>query len=232
MSRTALVVGATGLVGTRCVACLSRTSEYASVRCLVRRAGAIPGAAGSNVEERVVDFGALTDDDVAGIDDVFCAMGTTMKKAGSKDAFRVVDHDLPLAVARRAVAAKARRFVLVSSVGASATSSTFYLRTKGELEDALATLGFTALHVLRPSFLLGSRSAESRTGEAIGIAVARLVSPLLLGGLGRYRAIEADDVARAMVAAAIGTDPASGRAVYEYADLLRLAAKIPSRSNT
>jgi uncharacterized protein YbjT (DUF2867 family) len=209
--RRALLLGSTGLIGKRAREHLAAGGRYTEVVCLVRKATGAPG-------EKVVDFATL--DRVDPVDDVFCAIGTTMKKAGSREAFRAVDHDLPLKVAKLAVAAGAQRMVLVSSVGASAKAGSFYLRTKGELEDALAALGLRALHVLRPSLLLGDR-AESRPGESVGIAVARATGFLLMGGLRKYRAIDADVVARAMVAAAAGAD--DGVKVYEHDAIVKLA---------
>lgn len=213
--RTALLIGASGLVGARCLEHLLASDRYAKVTCLVRRATG--HAAHPRLEERVVDFDALGA--LEPVDDVFCAIGTTMKKAGSREAFRKVDFELPLAVAERAKGAGAARMVLVSSVGADAGASSFYLRTKGELEDALAKLDFRALHVLRPSFLVGERS-ESRPGEAVGIAVARGVGALLFGGMRKYRAIDADVVARAMVAAAQRND--EGTKVYHHDEIIAL----------
>lgn len=146
-------------------------------------------------------------------DDVFCALGTTVRKAGSQQAFREIDYEYPLAIARQAVEAGSRQYLLVSSVEANPRSANFYLRVKGDLEDALGALPFRALHVFQPSFLLGERS-ERRMGERAGIIAARILSPLLAGPLKKYRAIPADAVARAMVETAIREEP--GRHVYTY----------------
>lgn len=221
MLRRALVLGGTGLVGSRCVTHLAASRAYGSVTCLVRRpAIAVRGT----LHERVVDFSALQPDDVAPVDDVFCAIGTTMKKAGSREAFRHVDFELPLRVAELAVSVGAKRLALVSSVGADAGSSNFYLRTKGELEDALAKLPFAALHILRPSLLLGDRD-ESRPGEAIASVISRATRGLLVRGLRKYRPIEADQVARALVAAMARPDPVPPRQVYEHDAIVDLAAE-------
>ncbi|HVH42236.1 MAG TPA: NAD-dependent epimerase/dehydratase family protein, partial [Labilithrix sp.] len=200
--RRALVLGASGLVGSRCVAHLQASDAYELVTCLVRRP-ILSDRAGSRetratqpekVRERVVDLSKLTGDDVEPYDDLFCAIGTTMKKAGSREAFRWVDHDLPLRVAELGVGRGTKRIALVSSAGASARSSNFYLRTKGELEEALARLPLDALHILRPSLLLGERS-ESRPGEAIASVVARATRGLLVGSLRKWRPIDGDRVA-------------------------------------
>jgi uncharacterized protein YbjT (DUF2867 family) len=218
--RHALVLGATGLVGQRSVARLLESSAYSKVTCLVRRSG-LPG--GEKLHERVVDFSKLTAEDIESADDLYCAIGTTMKKAGSREAFRHVDFEIPLRVAELAVAAGVTRMALVSSVSADARSSNFYLRTKGELEDALAKLPLAALHVLRPSLLLGERS-ESRPGEVLGSAISRVTSGLMIGGLRKWRPIEGDRVARAMVAAMLGPDPSPPMKVYEHDAIMALSA--------
>ncbi len=219
MSRRALVLGATGLVGSRAVAHLIDSPAYGRVTCLVRRATL---ATSDKLHERVVDFSKLTSDDVDPADDLYCAIGSTMKKAGSREAFRRIDLDLPLRVAELAVAAGAKRIALVSSVGASAEARSFYLRTKGELEEALASLPLAALHVMRPSLLLGDRS-ESRPGEAIATVLARATNGLLVAGLRKWRAIDVDDVGRAMVAAMTSPDPEPARQVHEHDAIVALA---------
>jgi uncharacterized protein YbjT (DUF2867 family) len=148
----------------------------------------------------VVDFSRLADDrDALASDVVICALGTTIKKAGSKERFREVDHDYPLAAARLALDAGARHFLLVSAIGASADSRVFYNRVKGELEDDLLALGFPLTTIVRPSLLLGDRS-EFRLGEAVAGKLAFLVP-------GRYRPVQARAVARALVAEAHRTGP-------------------------
>lgn len=217
--RRALVLGATGLVGSHCVLHLLERDVYERVICLVRRRSLEPS---ERLEERVVDFGALRASDVDGATDLFCAIGTTMKKAGSREAFRRVDCAIPLEIARLAAASGLRRVALVSSIGADPRSGSFYLRTKGELEEALGALALDALHVLRPSLLLGQRS-EPRPAEAVGAAVARAMKGLLVGGLRKWRPIDAETVGRAMVGAMTGPDPRPFRQVYEYDAIVCLA---------
>jgi len=223
MLRRALVVGGTGLVGSRCVAHLADHASYRDVTCLVRRPG-IATRTRDKLHERVVDFSVLQPSDVTPVDDVFCAIGTTMKKAGSRETFRHVDFELPLRVAELAVSVGAKRLALVSSVGADAGSSNFYLRTKGELEEALAKLPLAAFHVFRPSLLLGPRE-ESRPGEAIASVLSRATKVLLVGKLRKYRPIEADVVARAMVAAMVAPDPTPPRRNYEHDAIVDLAGR-------
>lgn len=133
-------------------------------------------------------------------DDFFLCLGTTIKKAGSQAAFRAVDYELPLALARRAGEAGVRRLFLVSSSGADARSSIFYSRVKGELDEAVSRLPFEAVHIFRPSLLLGERS-ESRPGERFLQRLSPFLFPLMTGPLRRYRPVEARSVALAMVEA-------------------------------
>ena len=148
-----------------------------------------------------------------------------MKKAGSQQAFRAIDLDLPMKVAELAMKAGLQRIALVSGVGADAHASNFYLKTKGELEEAFAALPLRALHILHPSLLLGDR-AESRPGEAIASVFARATRGLLVGGLRKWRPIEVDDVGRAMVAAMLGPDPEPARRSYQHDAILQLAAAL------
>lgn len=212
--KTAILLGATGLVGRHLLDRLLESSVYSKVHALVRRPLGRPHP---KLEECVTDFSQL---EWIPADEFFCAIGTTIRKAGSRDAFLRVDYQIPLQAAGFAYSAGARRCSIVSSVDANAASTNFYLRVKGDLERDLAALGFDTVDVMRPSFLKGTRN-ESRPGERIGIAVATALSPLLLGGLRRYRPIEADRVAAAMVAAA--ATRGSGTRVYHYDELISLA---------
>ena len=218
--RIALVVGATGLIGGHCLRLLLEHPAYARVIALVRRA--LP-AKPDRLEPRIVDFDRLEDTPPLQVTDAFCALGTTIRKAGSQEAFRKVDYGYVKAAAELAVKSGARRFVLVSSVGADPGSSSDYLRVKGETERAVEALPLESVHVLRPSFLLGERS-ERRTGEAVGIAAARAVKFALVGGLRKYRPIEAETVAKAMVAAALHGGP--GRHVHQFEDIVAMANRL------
>jgi uncharacterized protein YbjT (DUF2867 family) len=208
--KTALVAGATGLVGQNLVRLLLADTRYERVISLVRRAMASP--ASPRDESVVVDYERLEDfADSIHADEVFCCLGTTIRKAGSKEALRRVDFDYALSLARIARCNGAGLFSLVSSVGASPDASAFYLRVKGELEEAVAALGYSRLHLFRPSFLVGERS-ESRPGEELGILATRALSPLMRGPLRKYRPIDAAGVARVMVRCA--QDETPGRLVY------------------
>src|SRR5262245_28765250 len=139
-SKSALLLGASGLVGGYCLRRLLNTVDYARVVLLDRRR--LPLAPHPRLEQKIVNFESFTPADFSGCDDVFCALGTTIRKAGSQEAFRRVDLEYPLAAAKCARAAGAGQFVLCSSVGADAKANNFYLRTKGELEEAISKLGF------------------------------------------------------------------------------------------
>jgi uncharacterized protein YbjT (DUF2867 family) len=221
---TALILGATGLVGRHCVNELLAEERYGSVVALVRRAS-LP--AHPKLDERLVDFDRLSADQIGSPSDVFCAIGTTIRKAGSQAAFRAVDYDLPAHVAGLAAAQGSKCFVLVSSVGADHTSSNFYLRVKGELEAAVNGMAFDAVHIMRPSFLMGERP-ESRPAERIGIAIAKLTQGLLAGPLAKYRPIEAATVSKAMVAAARNERP--GRHTYHWAEIEALSGSTARRA--
>jgi len=217
-TKTALLLGGSGLVGQFCLRSLREDDHYGRVVVLTRRAA--PIHSNPKVKQMVVDFAQIGDLSLDVVDDVFCALGTTIRKAGSQEAFRNIDLELPMAAAHRSLEFGAQQFILVSSVDANPKSRNFYLRTKGELEEKLCSLPFTGVQVFRPSFLVGTRR-ESRLGESLGIGLARLLQLTLMGGLRRYRPIRASDVGRAMVAAAKSQH--MGRIVYEYDDIRRLA---------
>ena len=203
---TALIAGASGLVGSHLLSLLLET--YGRVISIGRRRLDISNP---RLDQRVVDFEKLPD--LNAPPDVYCTLGTTIRLAGSQAASRIIEHDYPLNLARQVAAAGSKQFLLVSAVGSDRRSSNAYLRTKGELEDALAALPFRSLHIFQPSFLIGKR-AETRPGEKIGIAIATMVAPLLIGGLRKYRAVPAAAVADAMLAAARRAEP--GRHFYSY----------------
>ncbi|HEX9691050.1 MAG TPA: NAD(P)H-binding protein [Gemmatimonadales bacterium] len=199
MERTALVLGATGLVGRQCVDLLLADPAWTVVRMVGRRH---PDLDHPRLERVTLPIDAWTRrPDAFACDVAFCALGTTIRQAGSREAFRAVDFAAPLAAARAARERGASGFVLVSSTGASSASRVFYLRVKGELEDALKEMDFGSLTVLRPSLLLGRRS-ERRVGEAASGVVLAILGPLLMGRLRRWRGVDARTVAAAMVAAA------------------------------
>ena len=212
--KNALVAGGSGLVGRACTLALLQRPEYERIILLTRRH--LPDFVHPKLLQILFSKDSVESLAAPPVDDVFCALGTTIRKAGSQQAFREVDFELPLAVARLGLIHGARTFVLCSSVGADPVSGNFYLRTKGELEQALRALPFDSLHILRPSILVGHRQ-EPRPGETVGILAGRALQFLLIGPLRRYRPIAAETVGRAMVGLALTGHP--GQFVYEYDEI-------------
>jgi len=188
----AAVAGATGFIGRFLIEELDRDRAFEKVIVVSRRPFQLPGKFSVAVTDK------LDEQSFENLDVGFCTLGTTMARAGSKNAFRHVDHDLVLAFARQVHAAGASTFVLVSSVGADPGSANFYLQVKGRTEHDLQQLGFRSLVILRPSLLMGERS-ESRPGEQVAKGLMRLLNPLMLGPLEKYRGIHGRTVAKAMV---------------------------------
>ena len=217
--RTAVLLGASGLVGGFCLRALLADKSYARIVLLNRRELAV--SPDTRLSQRTVNFNTLSDADFAGAQVVFCSLGTTIRKAGTQDAFRRVDLEYPLMAAKASRQAGAKQFVLVSSVGADPSAKNFYLRTKGELEQGICSAGFNAVHIFRPSLLLGKRE-EFRMGERVAMFAMPLLHFAMLGGLRRYRAISAESVGKAMVVAA--RQEKSGTFIYEYEQIIAFAA--------
>ncbi len=215
----AFLVGATGLVGGRLLARLTDDPRYGAVTTLGRRA---PPVEHERVTHLVRDLSAAGAVAPIETDVVFCCLGTTIKQAGSRHAFRAVDFDLVVNVARAASEGGTGSMIVVSSVGADPGSGNFYLRTKGEMEQAISTIGFTKCGIVRPSMLLGERD-EFRPAETLGKIATRLVNPLLAGGLAKYRGVDAGTVAAAM----IGLDRATfeGVRIIEGREIQHFAAE-------
>ncbi|MCB1892002.1 MAG: NAD(P)H-binding protein [Rhodocyclaceae bacterium] len=193
-----LLVGATGAVGQAALSLALAEPRIAEVVALTRR----PLAPQAKLRNVVADFAGLPEDaDCWKVDAVICALGTTMKAAGSEARFAAVDRDLPVLVAQRTRAAGATRFALNSSLGAN-PSGNFYLRTKAEAEEGIRKLGFPAYTIVRPS-LIDVERREVRPGERIGLLFARAFAPLIPR---RYRAVKADAIAQALLTGALRDD--------------------------
>ncbi|MBC5765923.1 NAD(P)H-binding protein [Ramlibacter albus] len=194
-ARSVAVAGATGLVGREILQRLTADESVAAVHALVRRPLSFTHP---KLTSHVVDFAALPP--LPPIDEAYLALGTTIKVAGSQQAFRAVDFDANLAVAKAARAAGAKRLGLVSAMGADARSSIFYSRTKGELEDALSGLGYEGIVIARPSMLAGDRESLGqpvRGGEVLALKVSKALRGFIPKN---YRSIQAADVAQALLA--------------------------------
>ncbi len=193
--RVALLAGASGLVGREILAAILADESYVAVHGVGRRALKIDH---SKLTSHVVDFAALPT--LPACDDAFIALGTTIKAAGSRPAFRAVDFDAVLALAEATRSSGAARLGIVSAMGASEASLIFYNRVKGEMEHAVSRLGFDSLVFARPSMLIGNRDAlgqPERRGEKLALIFMRLQALIPAN----YRAIEAGRVARALVRA-------------------------------
>jgi uncharacterized protein YbjT (DUF2867 family) len=198
---TAWIAGASGLVGSELLQQLLAAPEYDRVVAFGRRPLEVTHP---KLTVLTVDFAALAQAGADGrCDDAFCCLGTTIKAAGSREAFRAVDHAAVLAFAWAAQRAGAQRFFVVTAFGADADSRVFYNRVKGETEGALEVLDFSTLAIFRPSLLLGRR-AHVRLGERVLAVLLWIADPMLMGRLRKYRAIEAVVVARAMMRCSFG----------------------------
>lgn len=194
-------------MGAECLRQFAESDRFAPVIALTRRP--LPSAP-PRVATHVADFERLEEAaDHFRVSHIVCALGTTIKKAGTQEAFRRVDHDIPLAAARLGLQEGARHFLLVSALGASARSRIFYSRVKGEVEDDIRALPYRSVTIVRPSLLLGERG-EFRLGEAVGKVFAGLIP-------GRYRPVHARDVARTLLMAAVEDRP--GVRIIESEDI-------------
>jgi uncharacterized protein YbjT (DUF2867 family) len=215
--KTAVVLGATGLIGQHLVQELLQNEYFTKVRILVRRP--IPLQHGK-ADIHIVNF--RDEKDIAAKldigDVIFCCVGTTRKKVkGNKTEYRKVDYDIPIITARLGVQHGFNQFLLVSAIGANPLSSNFYLQLKGCVEEDVAAFPFEAIHIFRPSMLLGKRE-EFRIGERIGQSVMKALSFLMTGAWRKFRPITAAQVAHAMVEAANREE--AGVHIHEYDEMV------------
>jgi uncharacterized protein YbjT (DUF2867 family) len=223
-TKIVLLAGGSGLTGQRALDALLEAPDVARVLAVSRRP---LGREHSRLANRIVQFQNIEAQlKGSSCDAALCCLGTTRRRAGSQEAFRAVDLDAVLSFAHAAKAANAKRFVVVSAVGANPGSRNFYLRTKGEMELELESVGFESLDILQPSLLLGWR-AEMRPMELLAMGVMPLVNPLLGGQYQSYRAIPA----RTLGAAMLGATRSGRRGVqrYTYPGIQSLARLSPPR---
>jgi uncharacterized protein YbjT (DUF2867 family) len=192
----AILAGATGLVGEQLLMQLLDHPEYRKVLVVSRKPLDVTHA---KLEQRIIDFGLLPGA-MSGLqaDHGFCCLGTTIKKAGSKEVQYRIDHDYVVGFARGCAASGVKRFAAVSSVGANPGSSNFYLRTKGEMEQDIREVPFERTVIVQPSLLMGERK-ESRTAEKIAVYVMGILNPLMMGSLKKYRGVPVEVVARGLI---------------------------------
>jgi uncharacterized protein YbjT (DUF2867 family) len=212
--KTALLLGGSGLTGGHCLDYLLHDAHYKKMVALVRRPLSVEHP---KLIQHQVDFNQLNDC-LAGmqINDVFCCLGTTIKKAGSQKAFYEVDFTYPTEIAKLSLAIGAEQFLLISALGANPRSSIFYNRVKGEVEETIAQDGFKGFYVFRPSLLLGKRQ-ESRPAEKFGEKLFRWFSFVFKGALQKYKPIESRAVAFAMVE--VAKEQPLGKRIVESSEI-------------
>lgn len=197
MAKTALVLGASGLVGSHCLQFLLDHAAYDKIIAWLRKPLFVQHA---KLQQDIINFDQLSPyaDQLKNVQEIFCCLGTTIKQAGSPEAFYKVDFTYPYEAAKLAAQTGVQQFLIVTALGSNQRSSIFYNRVKGEIETALGKLPLPGLQIFRPSLLLGERR-EFRPGERIGASVFKALSFAFIGPLRRYRAIEASVVAKAMI---------------------------------
>jgi uncharacterized protein YbjT (DUF2867 family) len=209
--RTALVAGATGLIGNQLIELLLADDYYDSVKAISRKPLVINSPKFENI---VLDFDRMTEHhDAFAANDIFCCLGTTIKKVKTKEKFRKVDFDYPLELAKLGKANGAEQYLLVSALGADKKSNIFYNHVKGEVEEAIGQVGFKSYTIFRPSLLMGDRK-ESRSGEDAGKVLFKYFGFLVPV---KYKGIDSSKVARAMQAVAM--QAASGQRILESTEL-------------
>jgi uncharacterized protein YbjT (DUF2867 family) len=217
--RTALLFGATGLVGNLLLEELENSGMYSLIKIFVRNSS---GVSSPIVKEFITDFSDTSElrDAIHG-DDLFICLGTTIKKAGSVEKMEKVDRDLPVIIAEIAHSNGVSRIAVVSSIGADSKSKNYYLRIKGEMEEGVLGLNFRRTVIVRPSILLGERK-EKRPGEIASKVVMKVIKPVLKGKLLKYRAIHGRDVARALI---LLLDRDKEKKIFESDDLQKIINK-------
>ena len=199
--KTALLLGASGLTGSLLLQQLLQDDYYKKVIVYARKSLNIQH---QKLQEMIIDFDTI--DTAVEANDIFCCLGTTIKKAGSKTAFEKVDFDYPLKIAQLQKNAGSKKFLVITAMGASANSSIFYSMVKGKLEKQLQLLQFCNLYIFRPSLIIGNRK-EKRIGERIALILSTIINPLLMGSLAKYKSVTAVAIAKAMVFSAKENKP-------------------------
>lgn len=212
---TIAIAGATGLTGSLCLQRMLATPEIDSIISIGRRE---TGVLHPKLKEVSLVNNQLLETVTA--DAFICCLGTTIAKAGSQIAFEEIDYELPLYLAKMLQREGCQTAAVVSAMGANATSTIFYNRTKGKMETGMRNIGFTSLSLLRPSIITGPRN-EARIGEKIGVGIMKITGPLLMGRWKNFRAIKASNIAAALVKSVIKPKP--GTTIYLSEKIKKLA---------
>jgi len=203
MAYKAIIAGASGLIGSELLSILLKQPEYDTITILVRKP---TGIKDKKLTEVIVDFDKLDNySELINGHAVFCCLGTTKNKTPDERIYRKIDHDYPVKLAQLALKNRVSQYHLVSSLGANANSSVFYTKLKGETENDIKSVGLPLLHIYQPSLITGDRK-EYRLAEQIITPIMRIIDPLLMGGLKKYRSIPAKTIAMAMFKQSINND--------------------------
>jgi uncharacterized protein YbjT (DUF2867 family) len=218
--KVALVIGASGMIGKECVYRLAEDNYYQRIIILVRKELPLKH---HKIQQQVVDFEKLENySSYFRVDAVFCCLGTTISKAITRDRFYEVDCEYVVKSAQLAKQSGVEKFLVVSALGANEDATVFYNRVKGTMERMVSEVGFSSLHILRPSLLLGNR-LEFRFGERVAQVLMKLLGFLFVGPIKKYKAIEASSVAIAMIA--LSKESKQGVYVYESNVIASIAKK-------
>jgi len=220
--KTAIIIGATGMVGKQVLASLLASSTYKKVIAVTRK----PIAAQPKLKNLVIDFEHLAESlQKVKADEAFCCLGTTIKQAGTKAAFHKVDYTYNFEFAHTLKQNGCQHFLLISALGASPKALVFYSRVKGLLEKDITTLDYPRLSIFRPSLLIGERE-ENRLGENLSAALFPIISPFLRGGLRAIQPIKGEDVAKSMFAVAQQEQPDDNPHFYYYDEMKALTVTV------
>jgi uncharacterized protein YbjT (DUF2867 family) len=213
-NKTAVIFGSTGFIGRFLVEELINNGNYSMIKLFVRNKS---GFSGDKIKEYIIDLNELASH--SGLltgDDLYICLGTTIKKAGSVRRMEEIDRDLPVRIATLASLNGIKRIAVVSSIGASSKSSNYYLRIKGEMEEGILGLKFEKIVIARPAILLGNRK-EKRPGEIFSKGLIKIIGPLLIGRLKKYRGIYGEEVAKALIRI---VNSKSEKQIYESDELV------------
>lgn len=196
MKKTAIIIGATGLTGSALLQKLIEDSRYDTIKLFSRKKIATNSSKVVQFTGDLINFNTFENHFMG--DEVYCCIGTTAKKTPDKNIYKKIDYGIPVAAAKLAKKHTIKTFIVISSIGANANSSFFYTKTKGEMEQAVTAVNIENTYILQPSIIAGNRK-EKRVFEKISLALFKIINPLLIGNLKKYKIIHANDIAQAMI---------------------------------